>query len=37
MRRLGLSTDSGAVRISLAHYNTKEETDFLGEVLDRMV
>jgi len=37
MRRLGLSVDSGAVRISLAHYNTKEETDFLGEVLEKMV
>ena len=37
MRRLGLSTDSGAVRISLAHYNTKDETDFLGEVLEKMV
>jgi len=34
MRRLGLSPESGAVRVSLAHYNTKEEIAFLGEVLD---
>jgi selenocysteine lyase/cysteine desulfurase len=34
MRRLGLSPDSGAVRISLAHYNTKEEIDPLGEILE---
>lgn len=33
MRRLSLSPDSGAVRISLAHYNTKEEIDSLGEIL----
>jgi cysteine desulfurase family protein (TIGR01976 family) len=34
MRRLGLSPDSGAVRISLAHYNTKEEIDSLREILE---
>jgi cysteine desulfurase family protein (TIGR01976 family) len=34
MRRLGLSPDSGAVRISLAHYNTKEEIDPLAEILE---
>ncbi len=33
MRRLGLSPDTGAVRVSLAHYNTREEVDFLGEAL----
>ena len=34
MRRLGLSPDTGAVRVSLAHYNTQEEIDFLGEALE---
>lgn len=33
MRRLGLSPDTGAVRVSLAHYNTREEVDVLGEAL----
>ena len=37
MRRLGLSDESGGVRISLAHYNTREEIDLLGEVLQRIV
>jgi selenocysteine lyase/cysteine desulfurase len=37
MRRLGLSDESGGVRISLAHYNTKQEIDLLGEVLQRIV
>lgn len=33
MRRLGLSVESGAVRVSLAHYNTVEEVRHLGAVL----
>ncbi|HXS22105.1 MAG TPA: cysteine desulfurase-like protein [Steroidobacteraceae bacterium] len=37
MRRLGLSVESGAVRASLAHYNTVEEIGRLGAVLARLV
>lgn len=33
MKRLGLSINSGAVRISLVHYNTQAEIARLGEVL----
>ena len=37
MRCLDLSPESGAVRISLAHYNTKEEIQMLGEALSNIV
>jgi cysteine desulfurase family protein (TIGR01976 family) len=33
MRRLGLATESGAVRASLVHYNTVEEVHRFGRVL----
>ncbi len=33
MRRLGLSAESGAVRVSLAHYNTIDEIQRLGALL----
>ncbi|MGH8201993.1 MAG: cysteine desulfurase-like protein [Steroidobacteraceae bacterium] len=36
MRRLGLAVASGAVRVSLAHYNTVAEVRQLGEVLARL-
>jgi len=36
MRRLGLPVESGAVRVSLAHYNTVEEVRQLGTVLSRL-
>ena len=36
MRRLGLSADTGAVRVSLAHYNTHAEIDRLAQVLGRL-
>jgi cysteine desulfurase family protein (TIGR01976 family) len=36
MRRLGLAPQSGAVRVSLVHYNTAEEVRQLGEVLARL-
>jgi cysteine desulfurase family protein (TIGR01976 family) len=36
MRRLGLSIDSGAVRVSLVHYNTLAEIERFGEVLARL-
>jgi len=36
MRRLGLSLESGAVRVSLAHYNTVAEVRQLGAVLSRL-
>ena len=36
MRRLGLAVESGAVRASLAHYNTVEEVWQLGTVLSRL-
>ena len=36
MRRLGLDVDTGAVRVSLSHYNTLSEIDRLGQVLERL-
>jgi cysteine desulfurase family protein (TIGR01976 family) len=36
MRRLGLSLESGAVRVSLVHYNTLGEIGRLGEVLAQL-
>jgi selenocysteine lyase/cysteine desulfurase len=33
MRRLGLSLETGAVRVSLVHYNTKSDVQRLGNVL----
>jgi selenocysteine lyase/cysteine desulfurase len=33
MKRLGLSLDAGAVRVSLVHYNTVEEIHHFGNVL----
>jgi selenocysteine lyase/cysteine desulfurase len=33
MKRLGLSLESGAVRVSLVHYNTVQELQRLREVL----
>jgi cysteine desulfurase family protein (TIGR01976 family) len=33
MKRLGLALDSGAVRVSLVHYNTMEEIHRFGDVL----
>lgn len=33
MNRLGLSVESGAVRVSLVHYNTAEEISRFGDVL----
>ena len=36
MRRLGLAVESGAVRASLAHYNTVDEVWQLGTVLSRL-
>ncbi|MBW4050793.1 MAG: cysteine desulfurase-like protein [Proteobacteria bacterium] len=36
MRRLGLPVESGAVRVSLSHYNTVAEVDRLGAVLSQL-
>jgi len=36
MRRLGLAIETGAVRASLAHYNTPAEIHRFGEVLKRL-
>jgi cysteine desulfurase family protein (TIGR01976 family) len=36
MRRLGLAVETGAVRVSLAHYNIVEEVWQLGTVLSRL-
>ena len=36
MRRLGLDVNSGAVRVSLAHYNTMAEIDRLAAMLARL-
>ncbi|HEX8818019.1 MAG TPA: cysteine desulfurase-like protein [Terriglobales bacterium] len=33
MKRLGLSLDTGAVRASLVHYNTREEVEKFGDIL----
>src|SRR5262249_55408597 len=36
MARLGLAKESGAVRVSLVHYNTLAEIDRFGEVLGEL-
>jgi cysteine desulfurase family protein (TIGR01976 family) len=36
MKRLGLAVETGAVRVSLAHYNTYAEIHRFGEVLARL-
>ena len=36
MRRLRISDQEGGVRVSLVHYNTKQEIARLGEALDRL-
>ncbi|MBL8151035.1 MAG: cysteine desulfurase-like protein [Blastocatellia bacterium] len=36
MTRLGLETSGGAVRISLVHYNSQEEIDYLEQVLKQI-
>ena len=36
MERLGLETDGGAVRIGLAHYNTRQEIDTLLNALEEV-
>jgi cysteine desulfurase family protein (TIGR01976 family) len=36
MRRLGVAVETGAVRVSLAHYNTTDEVKRLGAVLARL-
>ena len=36
MRRLGLQVDTGAVRVSLVHYNTHAEIDRLAELLEQL-
>lgn len=36
MRRLGISDQDGGVRVSLVHYNTKQEIARLGEALNRL-
>src|SRR6185437_5849979 len=36
MRRLGLTPESGAVRVSAVHYNTVEEVRHFGTVLSRL-
>ena len=37
VRRLGLEASGGMVRVGLAHYNTMEEVDRLGEALEQLV
>jgi cysteine desulfurase family protein (TIGR01976 family) len=37
MNRLGLALDSGAVRVSLVHYNTLDEIERFGETLRKIV
>jgi cysteine desulfurase family protein (TIGR01976 family) len=37
MQRLGLALDSGAVRVSLVHYNTVAEVDRFAEALRKLV
>jgi len=37
IRRLGLTQESGAVRASLVHYNTKEEVQSFGKALEKWV
>ena len=36
MQRLGLPLETGAVRVSLSHYNTLAEIDRLDAVLERL-
>jgi selenocysteine lyase/cysteine desulfurase len=36
MKRLGLRIESGAVRVSLVHYNTLDEIKRLGAVLMKL-
>ena len=36
MKRLGLPIESGAVRVSLVHYNTHAELQRFGAVLDEL-
>ena len=36
IRRLGLTQESGAVRASLVHYNTKEEVQSFGKALEKI-
>lgn len=36
MQRLGLALDSGAVRVSLVHYNTLDEIERFGEALGKL-
>ena len=36
MRRLGLPVDTGAVRVSLVHYNTHAEIDRLAQLLEQL-
>jgi selenocysteine lyase/cysteine desulfurase len=37
MDRLGLALDSGAVRVSLVHYNTVDEIERFGNALRKIV
>lgn len=37
MQRLGLSMDTGCLRVSLVHYNTHEEVERFGSVLSEIV
>jgi cysteine desulfurase family protein (TIGR01976 family) len=37
MERLGLALDSGAIRVSLVHYNTIDEIERFGEALRKIV
>ena len=34
---LNIDTNDGVVRISMVHYNTKEEVDYLISVLDKII
>ena len=37
MQRLGLSMDTGCLRVSLVHYNTLDEIERFGKVLARII
>jgi selenocysteine lyase/cysteine desulfurase len=37
MQALGLDPDDGVVRLSLVHYNTRDEVDRALEVLDKLL
>jgi selenocysteine lyase/cysteine desulfurase len=37
MKRLGLGLESGAVRVSLVHYNTPAEIHRFGELMARLL